>query len=55
MAIKKHLKDLEAKLKHLKEEPAQNWIGKWAKSVKVHNIEKKIASLNKELIKRKTQ
>jgi hypothetical protein len=49
MAIYKRIKELEAKIKHLESEPAQHWFGKLAKSVKVHTLEKKVASLKKQL------
>ena len=49
MAIYKRIKELEAKVKELKAEPGVNWIGKWAKSFQVSNLEKRIASLKKEV------
>lgn len=49
MAIHKRIKELQAKVDQLKAEPGINWLGKWAKSIQVHNLEKRIASLRKEL------
>lgn len=49
MALHKRIKELQARVDELKAEPGVNWIGKWAKSIKVHNLQKRIASLKKEL------
>ena len=49
MAIYKQIKELQARIKTLESESTQNWLGKWAKSVKMHILEKKITSLRKEL------
>lgn len=43
-----HIQELRMKLKHMEEEPAQNWLGKWAKSIQVNKIKKKIRDLEKE-------
>lgn len=49
MAIYKRIKELQARIKTLESEPVTHWLGKWAKSAKMHILEKKIASLRKEL------
>ena len=41
MNLDNHLHQLRIKLDHIKKEPPQNWIGKWAKSIQVRKIEKK--------------
>lgn len=46
-----HIEQLKKQIEHLQNEPAQNWIGKFAKSVKVRNIQKKISSLEKQMRK----
>ena len=47
MAIKKHIKELEARLAHLEIEPVRYWVGKIVKRVKVRRIEKKLLELYK--------
>lgn len=47
-----HLQELRMTIEHMKKEQPQNWIGKWAKAVKVRNIEKKIKELEKSLKKK---
>jgi hypothetical protein len=46
-----HIQELRMKLEHMKKENPQNWIGKWAKSIKANHIEKKIKELEKSLRK----
>jgi hypothetical protein len=43
-----HIKELEEAIEHIKKEPAQNWIGKLGKSIKIKKIEMKIQSLKKD-------
>lgn len=42
-----HIEELEAAIKHIKEEPVSSWIGKLGKSIKIKKIERKIQSLKK--------
>ena len=46
-----HIQELRMKIEHMKKEAPQNWLGNWAKSIKVRNIEKKIKELEKSLNK----
>lgn len=46
-----HIQELRMQIEHMKKEPPQNWLGKWAKSIKIKHIENKILSLEKELKK----
>lgn len=48
-----HLQELRMKLEHLEKEPPQNWLGKWAKSLKVKRVKEKIRELEKEIKKHK--
>jgi len=49
MALYKHIKELEVKIKHLKAEPVEHWFRKVAKNVKLHILERKLVSLRKEV------
>jgi hypothetical protein len=42
-----HIKELEMKIEHIKNEPVKGWIRKMSKSYKVKKIEQKIQSLRK--------
>lgn len=42
-----HIKELEMKIEHLRNEPVKGWIRKISKSFKVKKIEQKIQSLRK--------
>lgn len=48
-----HAEELRMKLKHMEEQPAQNWLGKWAKSIQVSKIKNKIRELEKQIKKNK--
>jgi hypothetical protein len=39
------IQELENELERLQQSPAQNWLGKWAKSIKISNLKKKIEVL----------
>lgn len=49
MAIKKRIKELQARLKQIESESQHYWIGKWVKSLEMNRIKAKIADLQKEL------
>ena len=53
MAIKKRIKELQARLKQIQSEPNKYWIGKWVKSLEINRIKAKITDLEKELKQRR--
>ena len=55
MALKKLIKGLQASLQAEKEIHPKTKLGMWFHNFKMRNIQKRIDSLNKELINRKTK
>lgn len=53
MALFKILKELKEKLSEEETHTPVNWIGKWAKSVKLDNIKHKIEKVEGEIRRRK--
>jgi|LakMenEpi03Aug12_release.lakeMendotaPanAssembly.Ray.scaffolds.fasta_scaffold3939859_1 hypothetical protein len=53
MSIEHHLQDLRMVLKHTEEGKPGNWLGHWAKSLKVKKMREKIRELEKQLNKQK--
>jgi hypothetical protein len=53
MALKKKLKEIEDELEYWENYPAQNWIGKWGKQIRIDNAKSKKKKLENELIKRR--
>ena len=49
MAIKKRIKELQARLKQMESESQHYWIGKWVKSLEINRLKRKIEDLEKEL------
>lgn len=49
MAIKKRIKELQARLHQIESESQHYWIGKWVKSLEINRIKRKISDLEKEL------
>lgn len=55
MAIHKQIKNLQASIKLLEQETGVNWIGKWAKSVKLNRMRRILEELQEEVKLRKSK
>jgi hypothetical protein len=55
MALKKQLKEIQKELDYWENYPAQNWIGKWGRQIRIDNAKRKKRKIEEELIKRKTK
>ncbi len=53
MALKKKLKEIEDELEYWENYPAQNWLGKWGKQIRIDNAKSKKKKLENELNKRR--
>ena len=49
MAIRKRIKELQAQIKKMEAESSTYWIGKWAKSLQINRMKRKIEELEKEM------
>jgi len=49
MALKKHIKDLEIAIAKAEAESQHYWIGKWAKSIQINRMKRRLEDLKKEL------
>lgn len=55
MAAYKLLKGLKESLKKVEEAHPHNWLGKWAKSIKVKSIKHRICEIENDLKSRKNK
>ena len=49
MAIKKRIKELQARLTQIESEPTKYWVGKWTKSIQTSILKSRIRDLQKQL------
>ena len=53
MALKKQLKEIEEELEYWQNYPAQNWLGKWGRQIRIDKAKAKKKKIEDELLKRK--
>ena len=55
MALKKQLKEVEDELEYWENYPAQNWLGKWGRQIRIEKTKAKKKKIEEELLKRKSK
>ena len=55
MALKKQLKEVEDELEYWENYPAQNWLGKWGRQIRIDKAKAKKKKIEEELLKRKSK
>lgn len=55
MALKKELKEIEKELEYWENYPAQNWLGKWGRQIRIEKAKLKKKKIEEELLKRKSK
>jgi hypothetical protein len=53
MALNKKLKEIEDELEYWENYPAQNWLGKWGKQIRIDNAKTKKRKLEDDIEKQK--
>ena len=52
MALKKQLKEIQSELEYWENYPAQNWLGKWGKQIRIEKAKAKKKKIENEIEKR---
>lgn len=55
MALYKDLKEVKDLLKYWENYPAVNWLGKWAKSIRVEKLRNRVKVLENKILKLKNK